>query len=306
MQTPSPLMRRGGRGLLWDDEDEEPEMDTAAIRVHNGLKVPVEVFGQVTECVECPLENLSGPIESGSDMNLTLTTNYGYRLEVRQYNDTDYDYDYEEPKPTHVPCSRDYHFDEFGQYTWNVTANYSSPGDGLSTTMKTTMETTEEYNYEEPPTSDEPDYGYVRTTRNLQMDCNLQVISDGYPTYLPILVYGIGVLLALPLIWLLIAVINRVLRLYAPRVYALIWAVLSFLAAPKTFLTQRASAPAQPQSDQITGSKPAATSDAGEATVDGALSKKEDSDNSRLVCVDTLRGIAISIMIFGTALVIMA
>ena len=303
--TSSPLMRRGRLGrMLWDEND-EPEMDTAGIRVCNGLNVPIEVFGQVTECADCPLESLSGPIEPDSNSTiLTLTTNYRYRLEVRpdnahehpdypDYPDDYYD-DYKKPKHTFVSCSLDYHFDEYGQYTWNVGGHSSCGSPALGNG---------DYDYYANKGPRDFDSNTTTIEPPRQMNCTLDVISDGYPTYLPILVYGVGVLLMLPLIWLVLAVINSVLRLKAPKVYKFMWDVMRYLAAPKTFRTQRSSAPAQPQSEQI--ESPAATS-ADEATSADALSNKEGAENSRIVCVDVIRGIAISIMIFGTAFAIMA
>ena len=321
MPSPSPLVRRGRRGrLLWMVND-DPEMDTAAIRVCNGLGMPVEVFWQLTECADCSLQSLSnGPIDPHSNSTIfTLTTSYGLRLEVRDstataigsHHDDRDDLKMNPKRIPFAPCSLDYHFDEYGQYTWNVTANYTRPEDGQTTTMTTTMETTEDYYYgEEPPTTDDY-FDYGRMTTNVQMDCKLLVHSDGYPTYLPILVYGFGVLVALPLTWLLLAILNRLLRIYANRVYKIIWTVLSYLCAPKTFLIQRSSAPAKPKSDQNIEmvELPATTSATGDATADSTteyatadstLSKEAGADNSRLVCIDVIRGIAISIMIFGT------
>lgn len=316
MPSSTPLVRRGRRGrLLWTVND-DPEMDTAAIRVCNGLDVPVEVFGQLTECADCPLQSLSyGPIDPHNNSTiLTLTSSYGFRLEVRDSTDNSQDHGDPKikPKPEHsyafAPCSLDYHFNEYGQYTWNVGRHPScgSPALGIDGDYDSDYYS----GLDTRPRAHALD-GATMMESPRQMDCEFHALSDGYPSYLPILVYGVGVLLALPLLWLLLASLNRVLRLYAPRVYAFIWTLVPFLVDPNSARRthaerERPSASAQtpPQSGRFTASTPA--TEAGEAAPRDASGKKAGLVKSRVVCVDVLRGIAIAVMIFGRALVIMA
>lgn len=272
MPSPTSFIRRGRRGrLLWMAND-DPEMDTAAIRVCNGLQVPIEVFGQLNECADCPLQSLSyGQISPHDNSTvMTLTSTYGFQLNVIPYNDA---------KHAYAPCPLSYHFDEYGEYVWNIGRHPICGSPALGT----------DGGGEGGGDADPRAIGRASATTMAPqpMDCELHVLRDGYPTYLPVLVYGLVVLLGLPLLWLLLAGLNRVLRMYVPRVYAFLWTLLPFLINPNSARTASAAAP----SEASAGADDAANKSASRANA-----------KSRVVCVDVLRGIAIAVMIFGKAL----
>lgn len=86
----------------------------------NGLSTPIELFGQVDECVDCAIQSITNGIIAAGDNNtaLALTSIYAYRLELRQYNQSLLGSN--TTSSANKSCHLHVHLDEYGVYVLNV------------------------------------------------------------------------------------------------------------------------------------------------------------------------------------------
>ena len=178
-----------------------PEINGASLLVCNGLSTPVELFGQVDECANCALENMTeAPIEPlDSNTTLGLSSVYAYSLEIKEYPLTDSNFN----STTSALNSCHFHvqLDEFGEYVLNI--------------------------------GHHPNCGGLPSRSNESI-CEWRRVKAGSSTWLPLVILSAVALVGLPLLYLFARVFLRALAFWSPKFYSKLCSVASYLIDPRT------------------------------------------------------------------------